>query len=79
MTVITWQVSAGVLTELAPDLRVGNPAGLNTYTTVVYEAPQNPHRSSAVIARVRAAKHVNDLMRLEDLVRAGVKAPSNAY
>jgi hypothetical protein len=79
LTIITWQVSAGVLTELAPDLRVSNPAGLNTFTTVVYEAPQNPHRSSAIIARVRTAKHVNDPMRLEDLVRVGAKAPPQNY
>ena len=79
MTIITWQVSAGVLTELAPDLRVSNPAGLNTFTTVVYEAPQNPHRSTVVPARVRTAKGVNNPMKLEDLVRVGVKAPPENY
>jgi hypothetical protein len=50
--VLTWQVVNGVAVLLPADLRVSNPANLDM-THVVYEAPQNAHRTDVYVQPVR--------------------------
>jgi hypothetical protein len=75
MTVISWQVAAGVATELAPDLRVSNPANLNLSTSILYEAPQNAHRSPTTPPPVRAGTHKNGVMGLASATKGVLLDP----
>lgn len=63
MSVLTWQAVAGVANLLPADLRVGNPANLDM-SNIVYEAPQNSHRSGVPAARVRRGDFAHRLMGL---------------
>jgi hypothetical protein len=75
MPIISWQVQAGAATELAPDLRVTAPANLNLSTSILYEAPQNAHRSPTVPPPVRAGDHIHGLMGLASAVASVLKDP----
>lgn len=63
MSVLTWQTVYGVANLLPVDLRVTSPANLDM-AHIVYEAPQNSHRSDVPAGRAHPLDPAHQMMGL---------------